>query len=271
MKLIEIDEEKCIHCNVCIENCPAHILENSSTGIPMINNCQMCIKCGHCSALCPTGAFNHLYAANDKNIIPKENKINKDTAELFMRSRRSIRSYKDITVSHEKIEEVLNMAIVAPTASNSQNISYLVIDKKELLLKIAEHTVEWMEQEVKNNSDYHFSLPTHINAWRNLKIDTILRQAPVLILALADKDFVNGRQNAISQLSYLELYAPVIGLGSCWAGLLEKCVFSHYQPLLDVLSLPGTKAVVAAIMLGYPKYKFQKIPERNPLQVNYRS
>ena len=37
MKLIEIDEEKCIHCNVCIENCPAHILENSSTGIPIIN------------------------------------------------------------------------------------------------------------------------------------------------------------------------------------------------------------------------------------------
>ena len=59
-------------------------------------------------------------------------------------------------------------------------------------------------------------------------MDTVLRNAPHLIIATAPKDFKNGRENTISQLTYAELYATTIGLGSCWAGLFEFCAFSNY-------------------------------------------
>ena len=54
-----------------------------------------------------------------------------------------------------------------------------------------------------------------ISDYRNNKVDTILRDAPNIILTLADEDFRKGRENSIFSLSYLELYAPSLGLGSC--------------------------------------------------------
>jgi nitroreductase len=113
----------------------------------------------------------------------------------------------------------------------------------------------------------HWSLPRHINNYRKNGIDSILRDAPHLILATASKDFRNGRENSISALSYIELFAPTLGLGSCFAGLFEFCAFLNYKPLLNLFNIPEDKVITGALMVGYPKYKYKRLVDRNPLEV----
>jgi len=45
----------------------------------------------------------------------------------------------------------------------------------------------------------------------------------------------------------LELFATTLGLGSCWAGLLEMCAFDNCHPLLELFNIPKDKVLTGAV------------------------
>ena len=98
--------------------------------------------------------------------------------------------------------------------------------------------------------------------------DSILRDAPCLIVAHAAANFARGRENSLFALAYAELYAPALGLGSCWAGLMEAAIFAG-APMLQLLGLPADRQFTGAIMLGYPTVQFHRLPDRKPLEIMF--
>ena len=58
-RMIAVDEEKCIHCGMCLRDCVASCLEFDDQKIPRYikDGEKMCLACQHCLAVCPTGAF----------------------------------------------------------------------------------------------------------------------------------------------------------------------------------------------------------------------
>lgn len=268
--LLTVDYDKCIKCGLCIETCPVKLLEMGENG-PEAVYLDICRMCGHCVAVCPQAAIDHKknplagQVAIDKNLA-----VDAKAAYQFLRSRRSIRSYKDEAVSRDLVMQLLDVAHYAPSAGNAQGISYIVIGNKSIIEQAAELTVEWMEWVVKKDAKFHWSFPYHIRMVREKGIDTILRKAPNLVLAISEKENAKGRENTIFSLAYLELFAPTLGLGSCWAGLFEMCVFSGYAPLLDLLKIPPNYIFTGAVMVGYPKYQFQRLVCRNSLNVLWR-
>ena len=64
-----VDEEKCVACGVCVEECPVNAItmENQTARI----NMEECIKCGLCHEVCPEGAVRHA-----KERIPREVEAN---------------------------------------------------------------------------------------------------------------------------------------------------------------------------------------------------
>lgn len=265
MDLISVDQSKCIKCGICSKVCPTGVLSIDENG-PNASNAKNCIACGQCVAVCPHGALDNVKSpiANQINI---ENfpVINSKTAENFLRSRRSIRCFLNKPVSREKLLELINIAHYAPTASNSQGISYTIVENKKILEEAIKIIYEWIE----NHLLLHWSFPRHVQTYRTTGIDTVLRNAPHLIIATAPKDFKNGRENTIAQLTYAELYATTIGLGSCWAGLFEFCAFSNYTPLLSLFNIPNDRIITGAIMVGYPKYAYNKLVARNSLDITF--
>lgn len=267
MNLINVNQSECIKCGICSKVCPSNALSIDKTG-PNVNNANNCIACGQCVAACPKGALDNIKSPiSGQTDIESFPVINSKTAEHFLRSRRSIRCYKDTSVPREKLLELINVAHYAPTASNSQGISYIVVENKNILENASKIIFEWMESQLKNPT--HWSFSKHVENYKATGIDTVLRNAPHLILATAPKNFKNGRENTISQLTYAELYATTIGLGSCWAGLFEMCAFSNYLPLLSLFNIPEDRVITGAIMVGYPKYKYQKLVDRNSLDVAF--
>lgn len=268
--LFTVDYEKCVRCGLCIEACPVKLLEMGDNG-PEAVRLDICRLCGHCVAICPQAAIDHKknplagQVAIDKNLA-----IDAKAANQFLRSRRSIRSYKGEAVSRDIMMQLLDVAHYAPSAGNTQGVSYIVVDDKGIIEKAAELTIEWMESAVKNETKFHWSFPYHIRMFREKGIDTILRKAPSLVLAVCESGNAKGRENTIFSLAYLELFAPSLGLGSCWAGLFEMAAFSGYGPLLELLKIPQNYLFTGAVMVGHPKYKFQRLVCRNPINVLWR-
>lgn len=270
MSLLCIDQEKCTNCGLCCKVCP-NILEQGESR-PTAKYPELCIGCGQCTAVCPQAALDNTHAplANQVPINPQL-RLTPDAAAQFLRTRRSIRHYQQKPVPHAALEELLNIARFAPTAGNGQGISYIIVENKALLKQVVALTVEWMKQQsLDETTTVAKSFRKHIELYTTKGLDTILRDAPHQLLAVAPKGMPRGRENTIFSLAYLELYAPSLGLGSCWAGLLEMCLFAGYQPVLDLLMLPPDKEVTGAVMIGYPLYRYQRMVDRNPLELTWR-
>lgn len=270
MDLIQVSQEKCIRCGICAEICPTGsiIIENQ---MPQATE-RICIACGHCVAVCPAAAIDNVKAPLAKQ-LPLENVtvLDADTAARFLRSRRSIRRYKENPVPREKIVQLLDMARLAPSGGNTQGVAYLVIDNAEILGKITAATVDWMEEQLQKGSAWAQYYSRVVETYRQTGQDVILRNAPCLIVAMTAKDFhPRGRDNTHFSLAYAELYAPAIDLGTCWAGFFEGCASANYQPLLSILNLPENMVVTGGLLVGFPKYTYKRLVDRNPLQVSWR-
>lgn len=267
MSIITVDQESCIKCGLCVEECPTGVLKFESTG-PVEINGNACNSCGHCVAICPKEAID-----NEKSPLAMQSKagelpkLNPEQAKNFLRSRRSIRSYKAKAVEREKLLQLVEVANLAPTASNSQGISYLIIDEKKTIEAMVEECVNWLE----NHPVFGKILSSVTKEYRDYNADGILRGAPSIVLSLADKGFGNARENSIFSLTYLELFAPSLGLGSCWAGILELCARSEDSPIHKLLNISDKKIITGCVMVGYPKNTFKRFTERQPLSVSFHN
>lgn len=237
--------------------------------VPTATHPSSCIRCGHCVAACPTEALDHAKAPLSEQIKADYDKLpDFETAVLFLRTRRSVRVYKSDPVSQEKLFRLLNIARFAPSGTNTQGLSYLVVSDKKILEQVAKSTVEWLEQELnKPDSKLPEGYRKSVADYRDGK-DTILRNAPHLILALTPREILPvSTDSAKFALEYVELLAPTIGIGTCWLGLVQLCARAKYPPLWEVLRIPENTLVVGAISIGYPEYRFHRLVDRDPLKV----
>jgi nitroreductase/NAD-dependent dihydropyrimidine dehydrogenase PreA subunit len=265
MNLITVDQERCIKCGICVKECPVQVLRIGENGPEDICP-EKCIACGHCVAVCPKEAMDNVKTplANQKS-SKKFPKLSPEEAENFLRSRRSIRSYKETSVPREKLAELVNIAHYAPTGHNLQGVSYIIIDDRKILDKAVKITAE----ELKNDKTLSGKFDDFIKVYTEKGVDTILRGAPSLVLAIADADFQRGRENSIFSLAYMELYAPTLGLGSCWAGVFERIALKDDSPMFKLFNIPKDKKITGAVMVGYPKYNYPRLVERSPLKFDF--
>lgn len=273
MGLFMIDENKCRKDGICVAECPLHILElkeGSSAPAPVDGAEDLCFRCGHCVVVCPHGAFS-LSEMNTADCPPvrKEMFLDVEHAEHFLRSRRSIRTYQDKEIELEKLVKLIDVARYAPTGSNSQQVKWLVINSREKVRQIAGIVVDLVRHMIKERHPMaeKYGLPVILNAWES-GIDVISRGAPGLIVAHAPKDYMMAQIDCTIALTFLDLAAPAFGLGTCWAGLLMVAA-SQWPPLLQALSLPEGNACFGVMMIGYPKYKYQRLPLRREADITW--
>ena len=69
----------------------------------------------------------------------------------------------------------------------------------------------------------------------------------------------------------LALWTPSMAADPVFkAGFAEACAFAGYKPLLDLIEVPAGQKVTGVIMAGYPRYRYCRLTDRNPLHVEFR-
>jgi nitroreductase/NAD-dependent dihydropyrimidine dehydrogenase PreA subunit len=270
MELLNVNQERCSKCGICAAICPNGLITIGADG-PQEQTIENCIACGHCVAVCPQGALdNRKTPLASQAPLLQYPVIDSQTATQFLRGRRSIRNYQKKQISSEKLLELLEIARFAPSGCNSQGLSYLVVQDPTVLKQITAQTIEWLDQQVKAGVPWAAGFAGVITVYRKSGYDVILRDAPSLIVATAPQEMVMiAHENARFALEYVELYATTLGLGTCWAGFVELAAGSNYRALLAALRLPEGMAVAGAMMVGYPRYTFKRLVDRNPLAVTW--
>lgn len=257
-----------------MRECPAAIIKlKDKESLPQLvrGGEDFCLRCGHCVAVCPHGAFDHKDVPFEMcPPIEKELKLSPQQAIQFLRSRRSVRLFKDKPVEKEAMQQLIETARYAPTGSNMQLVEYTVFTDKEKIRELAGLTVDWMKymQEKFPGAPTAAYMPMIISAW-DMGFDSILRSAPGLIVASAPKENKNGLVDITIALTYLELAAMPSGLGTCWAGLLQGALLS-WDPLKETVGLPENHVHHYPMMIGYAKPRYYRLPERKPPKINFR-
>lgn len=277
MSLIIVDEGKCNRDGLCVKECPVALLaQEDKKSIPRAAEGaeKMCIHCGHCVAVCPSGALSLADIAVDDCLpIKKELTIHADQVEQFFRSRRSIRNFKDQEAPKETIAKLIDLARYAPTAHNDQAVEWIVISGKEEVKKYTELAIDYMRQLLQDDPELgkkkHFDLL--VGAW-DMGFDAISRSAPHLIIAHATKAAAFSKYYPVdcaTALGYMELAAPSLGLGTCWNGMFLTAV-NQWTPLQDALSIPKSNGCYGALMAGIPAVKYYRMPTRKEPRVVWK-
>ncbi len=273
MSLLNINQEKCKQDGLCAAECPMGIIRFEGKGsYPEITaeSEAMCIRCGHCVAVCPHGALDHAEVPLAAcTAIDKELAVSPGQAEQFLRSRRSVRRFKDKPVDKATLRHLIEIARYAPTAGNSQLVEWLVVDDRQRLQIISGLVIDWMRVLLADPKAMVMPYyPVLVKAWE-AGIDSVLRAAPCLIVAMAPGPMPIRMVDLTLALSYLELAAPQYGLGTCWAGLLQGAMLAN-PSLKQEVGIPADYNFHYPMMIGYANVRYYRLPERKPPKIHWR-
>lgn len=262
MSFIRVDASKCQKDGLCVAVCPSGALATDADGAPVAADPALCNACGHCLAVCPHGALAHSRldaGAMRPNVAswPAPEGV-----DGLLRGRRSIRRYTDRPVSRQDILELLDVARYAPTASNAQEVRWIVAATAEKVRELAGLTAAWFEGNASSPGRAHYAA-----LWK-LGRDYFLRGAPAVAVAHTKADAPFGAVDCGIALTFLELAAVPRGLGTCWTGLLILAAAGS-AALRAALGLPEGHTVHGGLMLGYPDERYPAVPPRNPAVVDW--
>jgi nitroreductase len=148
-----------------------------------------------------------------------------DTLEAI-RTRRSVRRYKDQPVAEELVRKLLAAAMSAPSARNAQPWQFVVIDDGRILADIAE---------INPNAQ-------------------MARQAPLGILVCGDLALEKSPGywvvDCSAAVENILLAAHALGLGAVWTGVFPR--EERIEGLRKLLSLPDGIIAHSLVLVGYP-------------------
>ncbi|MCE7740501.1 MAG: nitroreductase family protein [Candidatus Heimdallarchaeota archaeon] len=144
-----------------------------------------------------------------------------DALEL-LKSRRSIRKYKNQPVEEEKIQKCLEAAQWAPSASNKQPWEFLIVTEERIRQKLSE-----------------------IHPYAKF-----VAESPVVFVPLTNPDVHQKYHMSDSALATLQfmIEAHSLGLGTCWAGVIGASIEPEIKELLGV---PEHLNVLGLVATGY--------------------
>ena len=274
MGLFTVDQEKCNRDGICVAECPARIIVMESKDdfpAPAPNFADACIRCGHCVAVCPKAALSlDWLRPEDCTPIRPELAVTPEQAEQFLTGRRSFRTFKEKTVPRSVLEKLIDVAGAAPSARNEQPWHWTVVQEPAQVRRLAGLVIDWMRAFIRENpgTEQAAGYSRAVASW-DQGIDRICRGAPHIIVAHGDKNWAYGPEDCALALGLLDLYATSIGLGVCWAGFVYSTANRH-PPLAEALGLPAGHKAFGAAMVGYPKFKYPRVPVRKKPRVTWK-
>lgn len=263
--MIRIDEEKCIGCGKCAEDCIAYnlIIEHNKA-----RSKKECFLCGHCVAVCPVNAVSvEEYDMQEVKEYEKE-KFELDGEILLnaVKFRRSIRNYKQQEVEREKLEKLVEIGRYTATAKNNQDTHFVLVQKdvKELKEKVWDY-IEQIVPEKKTETPKE--LIPYASFLRRRKAnpedDYLFRNAPVVVFITSDWILDPGMaaQN-------MELMAVSLGLGTLYNGFLARIV-DQSEEIKSWLGIEG-KQVKGCMLAGYPNVAYKRTVPRKAANVIWK-
>ncbi len=164
-------------------------------------------------------------------------------------SRQSVRAFDpERPVEREKLDRIIEVARLAPSACNAQPWSFVLVDDPEIKNKVADATSS-----------------------RVLGMNHFTKQAPVHLLLVEEKVNISSgiggwvKKKDFAQMdlgivaAHIVLAAQAEGLGTCIVGWFDE------DKVKELLNIPASKRVWLSIVIGYGTQPLRK-KSRKPIE-----
>ena len=178
-----------------------------------------------------------------------------------LRERRSIRSYQDRPIETDKVQAVIDAAVLAPSAVNSQPWEFWVILGRERIEVLSQRAKAWLVERIADEPTAA-AVRQHLAA-RDL---SLLYHAPALILVATRSLGRQADEDCCLAAFSLMLGAKNMGIGTCWIGSVRP--WFNLATTKTELGIPEPASVVAPVVLGYPT-EWPDAHGRNPAAVHW--
>ena len=150
---VTIDTERCKKDGLCAMICPVTVIQQDEKAtVPKISDERMeyCIACGQCVAICPHGAISHSeFPSTTIRAIQFEQMPTTEQVMALLKTRRSIRAFRDKPLARETIERIIDGARFAPSGHNSQSTEFLVVQDRAVLNQVSAMVIEYLKFEIR--------------------------------------------------------------------------------------------------------------------------
>lgn len=157
--------------------------------------------------------------------------------------RRAVREFSTASVSRETMRELIDAAILAPSARNLQPWSFAVMLERDRIEGHAQNAREWL---LANQRPALGAMATMLEDPGY----SLFHHAPALLIILATDDSSQSAEDCCLAAQNFMLAARARHLGTCWIGLSRPWLNLPETKLQ--LGLPSGYRVVAPIIVGHP-------------------
>lgn len=155
-----------------------------------------------------------------------------------VKTRRSARRYKGISVEKEKLAVILEASRLTPSAKNNQPCHLVMVSDRAVRERL---------------------LPAYTRDW--------LIEAPVIIVACSYPNLAWSRMDRVTgwkvdtaiAVQNMILVAHELSLGTCWVAAFDEA------KIKDALGIPNEVRVSVIVPLGYPAEHKGPVTKRKPL------
>jgi nitroreductase len=163
----------------------------------------------------------------------------------YIFQRRSIRRYHQQPVEEEKLVQLLQAGMAAPSASNTRPWEFVIITKDETIGRLRE-VLQYGK----------FYAPAAIIVCANPNLDSIKKPS----------SFDYWVQDCSAATQNILVAAAGLGLGTCWLGIYPR--EQRVQVVREIAGLPETVTPLNVIYVGYPAEEKESRSQYDPARIH---
>ena len=161
-----------------------------------------------------------------------------------LKTRRSIRKFKDEQITDEELNTILEAGTYAPTARGAQSPKIIVIQNPDTIKEFSKWNVSFFPTEVPEGFDPFYGAKT-------------------LLIVLANSEMPTFVEDGASVLTVLVNAAHALGVGSCWIHRArDEFESPKGKELLKKWGIPETYEGIGHVVLGYTDDKPTPAPRK---------
>ncbi|MBW2977194.1 nitroreductase [Candidatus Woesearchaeota archaeon] len=161
-----------------------------------------------------------------------------------IKSRRSVRAYKDKPIEKGKVKEILECGLRAPSARNLQTWKFIAVTNKELIMEVGKR----IQDKLINNPRYSF-----VKQRAETKKDAIFYSAPLVAFILGDRENPWSAIDCSMAAENMMLAACSMGIASCPIGMARH--IKDEKDIIEKLNFPENYELVLTVAFGYADEK----------------
>lgn len=272
--MITIRQELCNDCGICLAAVGGYCIQRLDDALQIDR--IVCNECMRCVCICPRQVF-----ALDRHAPSRARKLQISEADFLqlVRSRRSVKTYKEKPIPRDVLEKIADASKYAPSMNKS--IAVLVVDDQVLIRDIDGEAMKfvrrWYRILFANGVVTRFfalfsaTLPA---IKKKMERDLIVRKQVIkdntqaLILVYGNKRIPVTESSGQYYLAVMTYYAHILGVGTTLMDSL-KLALNRSTSMRDRVGIPRGDSVLGVLSLGYPRERFVNVPEGIRIRIDW--